>query len=231
MSEAISPGAKDDSPAGAKPAGIVHPQRPALFATLLTAISGFLDAVGYVQLNKLYVSFMSGNSTHLGTAIGTGAWGDALQVVAIVGLFVLGASIGTAIADRRPPVLPVLGGEVLLFIVAITLARAGHDWPALALIALAMGLQNTLHQVVSGADIGKGFLTGALFSLGQSIARVFRDRSELAKGAQNGLSWIAFVGGAALGTITLASIGLTAALTVMALVLLAMIAGVKLAWL
>lgn len=231
MSDAGHAKTKSGGAAGAVHSGIVHPQRPALFATLLTAISGFLDAVGYVQLNKLYVSFMSGNSTHLGTAIGTGDWPDALQVIAIVGLFVLGASIGTAIADRRPPVLPVLGGEVLLFIVAITLARAGHDWHALALIALAMGLQNTLHQVVSGADIGKGFITGALFAVGQSIARVFRDRSELAKGAQNGFSWIAFVGGAALGTITLASIGLTAALTVMALFLLAMIAGVKLAWL
>jgi len=40
-------------------------------AILLTFIAGYIDAVGLIKW-KTYVSFMSGNTTQLGTAIATG---------------------------------------------------------------------------------------------------------------------------------------------------------------
>ncbi len=58
------------------------PRHPVVFATLMTAMAGFLDAVGYAQLGRLYVSFMSGNSTQLGIAIAQGH--NILLILAII---------------------------------------------------------------------------------------------------------------------------------------------------
>lgn len=59
------------------------PRAPEVFATLVTAIAGFVDAVGYVQLSHLYVSFMSGNSTHLGVSMAARAWSDVGSAAAV----------------------------------------------------------------------------------------------------------------------------------------------------
>jgi uncharacterized membrane protein YoaK (UPF0700 family) len=58
-----------------------------------------------------------------------------------------------------------------------------------------MGAQNALHQIVAGADVGKGFITGALFALGQSLAFWLRRRTPMSQAASNLLSWLAFVAG------------------------------------
>lgn len=42
----------------------------AFYTTGITLIAGYLDAVGFRSLQGLYVSFMSGNSTRLGTGFG-----------------------------------------------------------------------------------------------------------------------------------------------------------------
>lgn len=187
----------------------------------MTTLAGFVDAVGYGHLNHLYLSFMSGNSTHFGMALGTSDWNDAGLAAMIIAAFVAGAAIGTEIADaaNRLVIASMLGGEFVLSLWAIALAIAGHDHVALALLAVAMGMQNTLHMTVAGADVGKGFITGALFALGQSLARLLRGREQIAMAMSNALSWLVFVGGAILGTVVLATIGLVASLGVIAAVL------------
>ncbi len=195
------------------------PRRHLFFATLMTAIAGYLDAVGYFQLGHLYVSFMSGNSTQLGMALADGR--NVALILAIIGAFVLGSALGTFVADGDADLAfaTILAGEVLALLGAILLALFGMDRIGLALVAVAMGMQNTLHQVIAGADIGKGFITGALFGFGQALARHLRGTAKLAQSLSNLLSWGAFVGGVVLGAWTLAAIGVPAALAVAALAL------------
>lgn len=88
-----------------------------------------------------------------------------------------------------------------------------------------MGMQNALHRVVGGADVGKGFITGALFDLGQSIARLFHHEGSFRRAASNMLSWIVFVGGAVIGAFALGILGLANCLVVAVAVVLAMIAA------
>lgn len=204
----------------------------AAFAVLLTTLAGFLDAVGYVQLNHLYVSFMSGNSTHLGVALANLKWIDAFHAGAIIAAFVAGASIGTVIADAASRLVPlvVLCAEFQVFVVAILLATVGADRMALTLVALAMGMQNTLHQTLSGADVGKSFITGTLFHLGQSLARVFRCEEQIGRVLLNALSWLAFIGGVIAGAVVLAAIGLVGSLGAIAVVLVLMIIFVGAGW-
>jgi|HubBroStandDraft_6_1064221.scaffolds.fasta_scaffold72646_3 uncharacterized membrane protein YoaK (UPF0700 family) len=204
------------------------PRRRAIFATLMTALAGFLDAVGYVQLQHFYVSFMSGNSTQFGMAVARANWSDVLLAGVVIGSFVVGACLATIICEvsNRFEILAVLNSELLVFLVALALAVSAYDRTALVLVALAMGAQNTLHQIVAGADVGKGFITGTLFALGQSLAFWLRRRKPISQAASNLLSWLAFIGGAAVGTLVLGAIGLIAVLAVIATIYALLIAAI-----
>ena len=43
-----------------------------VIAGRLAALAGMVDAIGYLHLSGLFVSFMSGNSTHLAVSLGQG---------------------------------------------------------------------------------------------------------------------------------------------------------------
>jgi len=81
--------------------------RARLFACLLSALAGFVDAIGFIQSGGFFVSFMSGNSTRL--AVGTvEAVRDALVAGAIILCFLGGVVGGTLLGSRfeargRPP--------------------------------------------------------------------------------------------------------------------------------
>jgi uncharacterized membrane protein YoaK (UPF0700 family) len=192
------------------------PRAPAVFAVFVTAIAGYFDAVGYIQLGHLYVSFMSGNSTHLGMALAAGAWGDVVLAALVVGAFVLGAGLGTIVADRSEAtrVGSVLLAELLVLLAAFGLALSINPDVALIGVAVAMGMQNAAHQLIAGADIGRSFITGALFSLGQALAKVFEgNKSDWRTIGVLAVSWLAFVCGVVVGSLTLATVGLQLSLT------------------
>ncbi len=48
---------------------IRYPLRIRLFAAGLSALAGFVDAIGFIKLGGYFVSFMSGNSTRLAVAL------------------------------------------------------------------------------------------------------------------------------------------------------------------
>jgi len=191
-------------------------RRRMVLATALTAVSGFADSIGYMELGRLYVSFMSGNSTRLGMMIAGADWSGALLAVTIIATFVAGSAAGTFIGDRagRTGLSRVLGAEWIIVACSVTLAWLGYDRAA-------------LHQVVASADIGRGFLSGNLFSLGQSLARIRRGRDEIARAGLNGLSWLVFVGGVVAGTLCHATFGLQIALTTLLVLVSGLIIAVR----
>ncbi|PZM08041.1 YoaK family protein [Rhizobium tubonense] len=186
-----------------------------LFAGLATALAGFLDAVGYAQLDHLYVSFMSGNSTHLGMTLAVGEWGQMIHAGYIIGIFVLGSFVGTVIFDAaRKPLIALLVGEAVLCSIAIGLAIRGFPTAALTLTALMMGMQNVMHQNISGTDAGKGFITGSLFGLGQSLAHALRKPGEFAHAFVHGTSWLSFIFGVICGTLCFTHWGVVSSLVI-----------------
>jgi len=161
-------------------------------------------------------------------AVARANWSDVLLAGVVIGSFVVGACLATIICEvsNRFEILAVLNSELLVFLVALALAVSAYDRTALVLVALAMGAQNTLHQIVAGADVGKGFITGTLFALGQSLAFWLRRRKPISQAASNLLSWLAFIGGAAVGTLVLGAIGLIAVLAVIATIYALLIAAI-----
>lgn len=190
---------------------------PLVLATLMTGSAGYVDAVGYAQAGGLYLSFMSGNTTRLGTALAALNLHVLLGTAMVICAFVIGAVAGTLVAEApvRRPMLAVLGVEIALLCGALALVAAGSLMPPLFLISIAMGMQNSAHQVVLGADVGKSFVTGTLFSFGQSLVAAAKGRVRPMACAIYGLSWLTFVAGVALGALTVNAFGLFEALAIL----------------
>lgn len=197
--------------------------------TSLTALAGFTDAVGYSALGHLYLSFMSGNSTHLGMSLAKADWSEVLFAGSIVAMFVAGSALGTMIGDRATHSLAslILGSELLIVIFALVLLSIADETIALIPVAAAMGMQNVLHQVISGADLGKGFVTGNLFALGQSLARLNKDGEKVRSAMENAFSWCSFIAGVCLGALIFAGFGLITALGILAMGLAILIIVVR----
>jgi uncharacterized membrane protein YoaK (UPF0700 family) len=190
---------------------------PLVLATLMTGSAGYVDAVGYAQAGGLYLSFMSGNTTRLGTALAALNLHVLLGTAMVICAFVIGAVAGTLVVEApvRRPMLAVLGVEIALLCGALALVAAGSLMPPLFLISIAMGMQNSAHQVVLGADVGKSFVTGTLFSFGQSLVAAAKGRVRPMACAIYGLSWLTFIAGVALGALTVTAFGLFFALLIL----------------
>ena len=203
---------------------------PFAFALMLTGLAGFLDAAAFVRFNHLYVSFMSGNSTHLGISIADLAVPDLVAVLGVIAAFVAGAAVGTAVADHvgEKFIGRVLALEAALFVAAILASLIGLSLPCVMIVALTMGIQNVLHQAVGGVDVGKGFVTGMLFRFGQSIARMAEAGLTWSSASTSLLNWLAFVGGAALGTVAIGALDFTICLALALALVMAMLVVIPL---
>ncbi len=164
----------------------------------LALIAGWVDAIGFIQIGEIYLSFMSGNTTQLGIAVAAGRETRILHGTAVIASFFFGAFAGTLLADaagrRRLPL--VLAVELALVCAAIALMMLRPGFAALMPVTVAMGAQNALRQPLGRADVGRTFVTGSLFSAGQSLARALVGRAPRTEWLAFLASWIAFVVGA-----------------------------------
>ncbi len=184
--------------------------RNVMLACALSALAGYVDAIGYLHLGGLFVSFMSGNSTRLGVSLADGDWRNAGAALGLVVLFVIGAAGGSLVVHsrsrHRQPWL------LLIETVLLTLSALSYmfGWPviAVAAIVLAMGLENAMFQI-EGGGLGLTYITGALVKAGQLIAAALTGGAPLAW-VPNVLLWAALVVGAVLGAVAYHWINLAA---------------------
>ena len=185
-------------------------QRPAhLLAFALAALAGFVDALGFLQIGGLFVSFMSGNSTRL--AVGLEAQsGVALLAALLIGSFVGGVIAGSLVSAAVPE---RQRKAAVLAVVALTLTAAAASRYALggtivvASMAAAMGCANTVFQREGEVSIGVTYMTGTLVKLGQRIADALRGGDRLGWTAYL-LLWISLMAGAVAGAASYTWIGL-----------------------
>ncbi|MDP9164215.1 MAG: DUF1275 family protein, partial [Pseudomonadota bacterium] len=85
--------------------------RSRLLAAALSALAGFVDAIGFLGTGGFFVSFMSGNSTRLAVGVARNA-AFAATALALVAAFVTGVIIGSLVGRkagaRRPPAVLLL---------------------------------------------------------------------------------------------------------------------------
>lgn len=190
---------------------IRHTVRARAFAAALSALAGYIDAVGFLTLGGFFVSFMSGNSTRLGVAIAEGSplAGIALALIAA---FVAGVFAGFWLAHHSRPrtaqarVMALVG---LLLAGAALLDHAGAPLAATFGATAAMGAVNAVFAPIGGFPVGLTYMTGTLVRIGQLLADATRGEDPLAWWPYL-MHWAALVAGAVLGAWTQARIGLAA---------------------
>jgi uncharacterized membrane protein YoaK (UPF0700 family) len=177
----------------------------------LAALAGFVDALGFLSMGGFFVSFMSGNSTHLAVALGSASFAPALQAAALILTFILGVMAGTLVANafpaRRKPA--VLATMTFLLGAAAACHALASDHAALLLTAAAMGTENGIFQRDGEVSIGLTYMTGTLVRFAQRLALA------LVGGDRRGwmpylLLWLGFVGGALTGARAYVLLGLGA---------------------
>lgn len=179
--------------------------RGRLFACCLSALAGFVDAIGFIRSGGFFVSFMSGNSTRLGVGVADSAR-SALVAAAIVLCFlggvVGGILLGARFEERRPTAV-LLAISALLGLAAL-IERVGAVGYAIAVLALAMGAANAVFERDGEVRFGVTYMTGSLVRVGNGIA------SAILGGRGNGwvgylLLWLGFVAGATGGALAFGS--------------------------
>jgi uncharacterized membrane protein YoaK (UPF0700 family) len=177
---------------------------------LLTAIAGWVDAIGFISLGGFYISFMSGNTTQL--AIGLTRFDiELVRLPAVLlGCFVIGAFVGTLISvsmGRRSLAVFLLLEGLLLASAVLLSAIAGE---VIGALAVAMGGQNAALRNNQGQRIGGTFVTGTLFGFGEQLALWALRRGGPRPALEHAVGWIALAVGAAAGTLVFASYHLLA---------------------
>ena len=184
-------------------------RRNIALACALSALAGYVDAIGYLQLGGLFVSFMSGNSTRMGVALAHAQWQTAAEALGLIALFVTGAAVGSLIVLRAHRQPLVLLAEALLLGAAAVAYTFGQPSLAVAAIVLAMGLENAVFQIHGGAGLGLTYVTGALVKVGQLVAKALTGGARWAW-TPNLMLWAALVAGSVLGALAYAWINLAA---------------------
>lgn len=174
----------------------------------LTVVTGLVDAVSILELGRVFVANMTGNIVFIGFAV-AGAPGFSLAAsVTALGGFLVGAGLGGPLTRRlgsgRARLLGFAAGmEFVLVAVALLIAAmvavpfpGGYRDAIAGLLAVSMGLQNSVARKLAVPDLTTTVLTMALTGVaadlhlgaGQAITRRL-------------LSVVAMFGGALVGAL------------------------------
>jgi uncharacterized membrane protein YoaK (UPF0700 family) len=178
----------------------LSPQTRRLAASL-SALAGFVDAVGFLNLGGFFVSFMSGNSTRLAAGIAEGSSWTWLAL-ALIAAFVSGVAGGTRVARsaKKRSRSAVLILVAILLVAACLTAGAGFATASVLLAAVAMGAENAVFMRDGGLPVGLTYMTGTLVRLGQELGGMGSGNE---RGAWKAYAWhwLALVGGAIAGAL------------------------------
>jgi uncharacterized membrane protein YoaK (UPF0700 family) len=157
-------------------------------ALWLTAIGGFVDAVGYIALFQIFTANMSGNSVHTGMYLGTLDFAELLRPLCAIAFFLAGSTltrIAMTVAGRhgmRRIATYTLALEALLLVLfaratpamklgqVVDLHSAAYFF-LVGLLAFAMGVQTATLTHVGALTVYTTFVTGTLTKISESLTR------------------------------------------------------------
>ena len=147
----------------------------------ITAAAGWLDALAFLHLGKVFNSIMTGNVVFVGLGAGQGDWGRVLRAGVALAAFVLGSFVAARLVGRRlMPGAAAVGlartlameGALLAGFAALWLAIGSPaDHPGLQVVllgigALAMGVQAAIALALKIPNVATVALTATIAQLG-----------------------------------------------------------------
>jgi len=206
-------------------------------AVFLAFLAGYLDAVGILKW-KIYVSFMSGNTTQLGVALSTAKSTVIITTFIVIACFMLGIYSGTCLSlwknskTQKLPFYMVSG----ILIVYTGLAKYYNisTLLSIAIIGFSTGIMNTIVTAVGNQKINTDFVTGTLNSLARNTAmlKMSSDKTNKKIYKLNAirllLLWIGFISGAFTAPFALVKLGnWTVILPAIALIICAVLVPIE----
>lgn len=161
------------------------PRRGQIYiAGFLTWIAGFVDATGFIALMRIYTANMSGNSVAIGIQLWDQNWIEALRRAWPVMVYVLGLLLGRILLEigARLRFRSVATAAFCIEIAALLPASFAHslkpggaasllEFGIIALLALAMGVQNATLTHFSSLTLHTGFVTGTLVKMSENFTK------------------------------------------------------------
>jgi len=177
-----------------------------VLAGLLAALAGAVDAIGYLHLGGLFISFMSGNSTQMAAAIGQGDLAGAGSIAKLIVLFVAGAAGGQIVANFAGArhLAWVLVTVVVLLVAAAALRAAPEP------MVLAMGALNASLRRAGNIPVSLTFVTGVLVRFAQGLGDFLTRRATGPVWLLQAVPWVGLIAGAILGAVAYGRVGETA---------------------
>lgn len=143
-------------------------------AVSLSAIAGYVDALGFIGTGGYFLSFMSGNSTRFAVGFGEGV-SYVMVPLGLILFFVLGVMVSTGVGKISAKMNVRLKRPIILGFFSATLAVVALLFsldlpvPGFAATAFAMGGVNTVFEENGEVRIGLTYMTGTLVKLGQRL--------------------------------------------------------------
>ena len=177
---------------------------------LLCLVAGMVDAYGYMTLGHVFAANMTGNTVLLAITAVEGELAASINYILTLCAFTSGAILGAVLrrASGRPYV-PLLLAAFLL--AAISLGALNRQ-AMLGLIAIVMGLQAASISKFGATRLQTIVITGPIVRLAEGlvdllwVGKAAKTREAAEASAHNGLAWITYGVGAALGA---AAVGVT----------------------
>ena len=177
-------------------------------ASALSALAGYIDAIGFISLGGFFVSFMTGNTTRFGVEIasanpvGVAVAGGLLA--AFVGGVVIGALVARAAGRWRR--VAVLAWATCCLAAAAALEGVGNQVASTLALVLAMAASNCIFQRNGEVTIGVTYMTGTLVKMGQQIAIALTGGPKLAW-LRNFTLWLGLALGSVVGALAYGALG------------------------
>ena len=140
---------------------------------LLSVNGGYVDTAGYLALQGLFTSHVTGNFVTLGAALVLGTSGVLAKLLALpmFCIVVFATRLASLLVPARggSTLRVLLGCKVLLLIAGASLAihlgpfRSGDGWPAIVTgmtLVAAMAIQNAIHRIHMGTTSPTTIMTG-----------------------------------------------------------------------
>jgi uncharacterized membrane protein YoaK (UPF0700 family) len=181
-----------------------------VLAVLLTLTAGYVDAVGFLRLQGIYVANMSGNSIAIGLHSALGDWPTVLERLLPVVSYVadlLAVRMARHIAKRlrfRRFLAACLLLESLSLILFLNVRGLNSG---IVFAAVAMGIQAATITQFNGVTVHTAFVTGSLIRFAETAAEwliaTLKSDPEASRPGKDAIwffgVWAAYVGGAVCG--------------------------------
>lgn len=177
-------------------------------------IACFVNVIGFYRFAKYYLSFMTGNVVNLSVDLVTNSGGLLLQNGLIILAFILGAgfidTITAHINGKSTQTILIIELCFLAATIGFTFLNVG--WWAAVPLSFLMGIQSVAHIFVNKMDLGKEYVAGNIYSLGETLVDSLMKKTTWSGFRLNLFAIFSYVAGGVIGGLVVPHISMRAAL-------------------